>query len=276
MKNLFNFIWRYYFFFLFLLLEVFAGILIIQNNYYQQSVYVQSTNEITGSILRSWNNITDYFSLRERNRVLSEENARLRSESVNSFLKTDRNVFIFQDTLYMLQYEYINVKVISNSFKKRNNYLTLNKGRLQGVSKDMAVVSSTGIVGIVKDVSSNFSSVISVLHKDSKISAKIKKNGYVGTVIWDGVDSKRGTLLDIPTHVELKKGDTIITSGYSLIFPEGITIGTVSDFSIKQGDSFYTLNFDFSTNFNNVSSVYVIKNVMKEEQKKLQEKTQHD
>jgi len=156
-----------------------------------------------------------------------------------------------------------------NTTNKRNNYLTLNKGSNQGIAKDMGVITSTGIVGIVKEVSANFSSVISVLHKETKISAKVKKNGHLGTVIWTGGDYSNGELIDIPTHVKPVIGDTIITSGYSTSFPEGIMIGTISDFKIVKGDNFYTITIKFSTDFNNISYAYVIRNIMKDELDKL-------
>ena len=269
MRNLFDFLVRQYFFFLFIILEVICFIIIVQNNYYQRSSFVNSSNEISGELLSTVNNISQYFSLKDANRKLSEENARLLSESKKYYLKTDNRIFTYDDTLYRQQYQYVSAKVVKNTTGKRNNYLTLNKGSNQGITKDMGVITSTGIVGIVKEVSANFSSVISVLHKESKISAKVKKNGHLGTVIWTGGDYSYGELIDIPTHVKPVIGDTIITSGYSTSFPEGVMIGTISDFKIVKGDNFYTITIKFSTDFNNISYAYVIKNIMKDELDKL-------
>lgn len=269
MRIFFLFLWHRHFFFLFLILEVISFILIVQNNYYQRSGFINSTNKFSGNILTTFNNISQYFSLKDANRKLSKENARLLSESKKFYMKTDDHMFYYNDTLYRQQYEFINTKVINNSTNKRNNYITLNKGSRQGITKDMGVITSTGIVGIVKEVSSDFSSVISVLHKDMKISAKMKKNGHIGTVIWKGGDYRYGELIDIPTHVKPTLGDTIITSGYSSMFPEGVMIGTISDYKIEKGDNFYSIVIKFSTDFNSISYAYVVRNIMKGELDKL-------
>jgi len=276
MKNFFQFLLRQHFFFIFLLLEVISFLLLVQNNLYQRSSFINSTNTFTGNILTSINNVSQYFSLKDANRKLAEENARLLNESKKYYMKTNEQVFLYQDTLYRQQYEFISAKVIGNTTNKRNNYLTLNKGSRQGIQKDMGVVTSNGIVGIVKEVSPNFSSVISVLHKDTKISAKVKKNGHLGTVNWSGGDYRYGELVDIPTHVKPTIGDTIITSGYSSSFPEGIMIGTISDFRIEKGDNFYTITIKFSTDFNNISYAHVIRNIMKDELNKLTKDSQND
>jgi rod shape-determining protein MreC len=196
---------------------------------------------------------------------LSEENARLLSESKKWYIKTDRNVFVYNDTIYKQQYRFISAKVISNTTNKRNNYLVLGKGSIDGISKDMGVITSSGIVGIVKEVSQNYCSVISVLHKDSRISAKIKKNGQIGTILWKGGNFRYGELIDIPTHIKPTLGDTIITSGYSTSFPEGIIIGTIADYKVEKGDNFYTIRVRFSSDFNSISYTSVIQNIMKDE-----------
>jgi rod shape-determining protein MreC len=263
-------------FFLFLILEVISLILIVQNNQYQKSSFINTTNEISGNILTSFNNISQYFSLKEANRKLSEENARLLSESKKYFMKTEDRIFYYNDTLYRQQYQFVSAKVIRNSTNKRNNFLTLNKGSNQGVEVGMGVITSTGIVGIVKEVSYNFSSVISVLNKEIKVSAKMKKNGHIGTVIWEGGDYQHGKLIDVPTHVKPAIGDTIISSGFSTSFPEGILIGTISDFKIEKGDNFYTITIKFSTDYNSISYAYVIRNIMKNELDKLEKNQNYD
>lgn len=269
MKNFFNFLLRQYFFFLFIILEVISCILIVQNNNYQRSGFINSTNEITGSLLSAINDISQYLSLKETNKILSEENARLIAESKKFDIKTHDSTHYRRDTGYHHQYEFVSVKVIRNSTNKRNNYLMLNKGSLEGITKDMGVISSTGVIGIVKEVSANFSTVISILHKDLKISCKIKKNGQLGTAVWKGKNYLYGDLIDIPTHVRPVTGDTIITSGYSTSFPEGIMIGTINNYKIEKGDNFYTISIKYSTDFNNISYAYVIKNIMKDEMDKL-------
>lgn len=276
MRNFFVFLWKQYFFFLFLILEIISIILVVQNNFYQRTTFINSASNFSSSILGTFNNISEYFSLREANKRLAEENARLLSDSKKWFLQTDHKIFYCNDTLYRQQYEFVSAKVVKNTTSKRNNYLILNKGSNHGISKDMGVITSAGIVGIVKDVSPNFCSVISVLHKESKISAKVAKYGQIGTVVWNGGNYKFGDLIDIPTHVKPTLGDTIITSGYSTSFPEGILIGTISDYKIEKGDNFYTITIRFATDFNSIAYANIVRNLTKDEQDKLEMETQGD
>ncbi len=276
MRNFFNFLIRQYFFFLFLILEIISFVLIVQYNYYQKSSFINTTNNISGGILSSFHSISEYFSLRETNQKLAEENARLLSEAAKFYLKTDTLTHFQKDTIYNRQFVFTTAKVLSNSTNRRNNYLTLNKGSKHGISIDMGVISSNGIVGIVKEVSSHFSSVISVLNKETKISAKIRKNGQIGTIIWEGGDYRYGHLIDIPTHIKPLIGDTIITSGFSNSFPEGILIGTISDFKIEKGDNFYTITIKFLNDFNSISYVNIIQNLMKPELDELTKNNKND
>ncbi|HEX7410604.1 MAG TPA: rod shape-determining protein MreC [Bacteroidales bacterium] len=265
MRNLIAFVIRYHFFLLFLLLEAFAFVLIANSTYYQQASILNTSNLITGKVYGAFDNVTDYLSLRQTNYILSEENARLRKATSLSFLKADTNSFFVNDTINKLRYTYIAAKVINNSVNKRNNYIMLNKGRKQGIQKDMAVITSNGIVGTVVSVSDNFSWVMSVLNKRTKISGRIKKNNQMGTIIWEGKDFSVGTLSDIPAHVKIAKGDTIVTSGFSYIFPAGIFVGTIKDFRVEQGDHFYVIPFIFGVDFNSLDYVYVVKDLSKKE-----------
>ncbi len=275
MRQLFNFLLKYYFFILFVVLEVFAFIMIANNNYYQEGRMLNTANQLTGSVYQYYNNIFDYFNLKETNRQLAAENAILHAQIDNSFVKITNKIFSKGDTTYKQQYQYVDAKIISSSTGKRNNYLMLNKGFEQGIRNDMAVISPTGIVGIVNGVSNNYCSVMSVLHSEIKITAKVKKNNYLGTVVWEGGSYKTGTLVDIPSHVVINKGDTIITSGHSLDFPEGIPIGTIADYRVNQGDNTYRISINFLADYKKLDYVYVIRNLFKEEQLKLKE-LQHE
>jgi rod shape-determining protein MreC len=209
--------------------------------------------------------ITQYFSLRSVNKQLMDENTRLRSQIPGTYLTTDQNIFTFRDTLHQRQFQYLNARVINNTVRNRNNHMTINKGRLHGIRPDMGVIGPNGVIGIVKDVSGNFSSVISLLHSDMQISAKIKKNNHLGTILWEGFDHRKVTMLYIPPHVELEKGDTIITSGFSQIFPEGIAIGVIDEFEVRRGDNFYTIEVKLFTDFNKLGYVHVVQNIFREE-----------
>lgn len=276
MRPLLQFLVKHVNFFLFILLEFFAFFYIIKSNYYQQSVFINSANAVTGGIYKMHSNVTDYLSLKITNKILAEENAKLRNTQQSAFLKTNNKTYVIGDTLYQQQYEYTEAKVIANSINKPNNYITLNKGYNQGIRKEMGVVASQGVVGIVKDVSANFSTVTSVLHSKSKISAKIKKNNYIGTIVWEGGDERLANLKDIPTHVKISSGDTIVTSGYSLIFPGGIMIGRVYLYDNNKENDFYNIKIRLNTDFNNISYVYIVKSLMKDELEALKTKTQHD
>jgi len=270
-RHLFAYIIKHYFFFLFLFLEIIAFLFVVQNNY-QRATFLNSSGQVTGTVFNTFNNISEYFTLKTSNVILAEENARLRESQPVSFLKTDTLVYYQHDSLF----KYISAKVISNTVNKQKNYLMLNKGSSSGIEKDMGVITSKGIVGTVVDVSENFSRVMSILHESNKINARIKKNDHIGNVEWDGEYYAQGLLTDIPTHVNLYKGDTIITSGNSFIFPEGILVGTVNEHLVDKGDKFNKAKIDFSVDYNNLYFVYVIVNLLKDEQINLETQNETD
>ncbi len=265
MRNLATFIWKNNYFFLFGILQLFSLWLVVENSIFQRSAIISSSNTVSGSFLSIYNGIEQYFYLKYNNAELVKENAMLLSKAKNAFLVTDKTEFLSNDTLYRHQFSYYNAQIISNSIKKQNNYLILDKGSKMGVEKEMAVISPAGIVGIVKDVSPNFCSVISLLHQDTRVNAKIKRTGFIGTVLWDGTDYRYARLIDIPYHLNVRYGDTVITSGYSTIFPEGIMIGTVTNIKPNKNDNFYNITVKLATDFNKIDHVYIIKNHFKSE-----------
>ncbi len=222
------------------------------------------------------NSIYDYFHLTEINRQLAEENARLKALELASYNITDKQIFIINDSLYKQEYSYIEAKVVNNSVNRRKNYLTINKGTIHGIKKDMGVISPQGVVGIITHASPHYATVMSVLHIDTKISAQQLHTNHMGSLTWGGTNYRKGKLNDMPTHVVLHPGDTIITSGFSAIFPHGIPIGYVIDYSLKDGSMFYDINIAFATDYNNLSYVYVVNNVHKTEQIILEKRTQND
>jgi len=274
MRNILVFIVRYHFLLLFLLLEFFSIYLMVNSTYYQSSAILKAGSRITGRFYTTISNATDYLKLSTTNEQLARENALLRQTKGVSFLKNDTSSFWIKDTLYKQQYQYIVSKVVLNTVGKRNNYIMLDKGSRSGIQKDMAVITSNGIVGTVVNVSENFSWVMSMLNKHTRISGRITKNNQMGTIIWNGIDHMYGTLTDIPAHVKIAKGDTIVSSGYSYIFPAGLMIGTITDFRVEQGDHFYTIPFKFSVDFNALQYVYVVRNLMKDEQEALEKSTE--
>jgi len=206
-RQLFAYILKHYFFFLFVLLEAFSFSLVVQNNY-QRASFLNSTNFITGRVFTTFSNITDYFSLKKANEKLLQENVALRNRLEESSVVFDTMEYFSADTLY----RFIGAKVIKNSISGQKNYLMLNKGSENGIEQDMGVISSRGIVGTIIEVSENYSLVMSVLHINNRINARIRKNNHLGNMEWDGRDYRFGLLTDIPVHVNLNGGDTIITS----------------------------------------------------------------
>lgn len=276
MKNIFVFIWRNHFVFLFLVLQSFSFYLLVQTNNYQRASFINSANAVSGNMLSIYNGIRDYFYLKRTNEQLAAENAELKKQSANAYFRYDVQVFNVNDTVYRQQYIYRAAKVVNNTVNKRVNFLTLNRGNLHGIEKDMAVVTPDGVVGIVKDVSENFSTVISMLNINSKISAQVKSNNYFGSIVWNGDNASEVDLVDIPSHVRLLKGDTVVTTSFSTIFPEGIIIGTIIDFHLRDGENFYSVKVKPGVDFRNVTNVYVIGNLLKNEQQKLEEKAEND
>jgi rod shape-determining protein MreC len=273
MRSLFLLLLRYNFTLLFLFLLTISFYLIILNNNFQQVAFFNSTNRIAATVLEAVNYVKEYINLKENNSSLARENANLKTLMPDSFYEMNALQTVVDDTLRKQQYTYITARVVNNSINRRNNYLTLDKGSLHGVEKDMGVISSSGVVGIVKDVSTHYSTVMSVLHKNTKISARFKNNHYFGSVVWDGTDGREATLLDIAKHVKFNVGDTLVTTVYSSIFPEGVIVGVVNGSDIKQGDNFYRIKLTLSANFANLSHVYIVDNLLKKEQLDLEAMT---
>lgn len=276
MRNLLKFLIHYHVAFLFVALEVVAFTITIQNNFYQRASFINNTTEISGNIYRIYSSVVEYFNVRNENDKLALENTALRKLLKSNYIINDKNIQQANDLIYKQKYDYINAKVINNSVFRQTNYITLNKGRNQGIKPDMGVINSQGIVGIVKDVSYNFSIVIPTININAHISAKIKKTDYFGTLSWDGKDYRYALLNEIPFHVKVSKGDTVVTSGYSSIFPEGIIIGVVKDFNFNQGNNFYNIYIQLSTDFMNLNHVNVVSNLYKDEQKILENSVTHD
>jgi len=273
MRNLFILLWRNNFTLLFLLLWTFCFYLVIKNNNFQQVSVFNSTNRAVATLMEGVNYVKEYINLKENNANLARENANLKTLMPESFYEVSALRQVVSDSLRRQQYSYINARVVNNSVNRRNNYITLDRGSVHGITKDMGVISSTGVVGIVKDVSPHYCTVMSVLHKNTRISTRFRKNNYFGSLIWEGDSPGEATLTDIAKHVKFKEGDTLVTTMYSSIFPEGIMVGTVSGSDIKKGENFYRINVALSTNFSNLSHVYIVVNLMKEEQQQLEQET---
>lgn len=259
---------------MFLCLEFICILILIKNNGYQGSSLLNSSNAISANIYEVQANAKEYLLLKDENEKLAEQNNFLLNRLKLGYAAIPLKVYVKHDTLYRQDYEFLSGKVINSSINKRNNYLTLNIGKQQGIKNDMAVITSNGIIGIVKDVSPNFSSVMSILHKDVRVYCQLKKDGVYGPLIWDGSDYRYSNLTNIPTYSKIQKGDTVITSSLSGIFPEGLLVGFVESFERRQNESFYTVKVRLSADFKKVNHISVIKYNKKAERDSLELKSQ--
>jgi rod shape-determining protein MreC len=269
MRNLLNFLSTYNNIIIFLLLEAFSVYLLTSSNDYHTSVFLGGVRSFTAKVEKKADGVLDYLNLNEKNRLLSEENLILREELErikSSIPTTAMSATSFIGDHY---FKWELGKVINNSVNKQRNFITLDKGRKDGVIPDMAVVGPNGVVGIIVSASDNISLAMSILNLDFRMSARIRKNGYFGSLTWDGHNQRTVQFNEIPYHVEVVVGDTIETSGYSAIFPAGLLVGVVSDIDRGGGD-FFRIDVDLLTDFKKLNYVYIVKNNLQNEQKELE------
>jgi rod shape-determining protein MreC len=265
MRNLLNFLVRYNNLIIFLLLEGIAIYLVVTGNDYQNLRVLKNMRVLTIGIEKKIASTKAYLNLRDINEKISQENAVLMNRMQRMISGENRPFFSVSDTILQQQYVFTSAEIINNSTNRQKNFLTLNKGKKQGIDVDMAVISPDGVAGIIVSSSDNFSVAMSLLNIDFHLSARLKSNGYFGSVSWDGRDFRYAILNEIPQHVIVNKGDTIQTTGYSAIFPQGVLVGVVSDYE-KTGGDFYTIRIFLATDFKKINYVTVISNLRKSEQ----------
>lgn len=265
MRNLFLFLQKHRLFILFLFLMLVSITLTVQFNQYQRSVFINSANAITGRLFITTSSIKNYFLLSAQNEDLRNQIADLKTKMRESYYVDTVSAIHINDTIFKQQYAYIAAKVIDNSILSEQNYLTLDKGKRHGVEKGQGVICGDGVVGVVTDVSERFAVVMSVLNKRSAVSQKIGEGNYFGTLTWDGKSYRYAQLEGVNRFAEIKKGDKVRTSGYSINFPENVKVGKISSVLLEEGSNFFTIEVELSTNFANLHSVYIIQNLFKQE-----------
>lgn len=269
MQQIFNFLIRNKNTILFLFLLALSVFFTIQNHSFHKSSFISSANSLTGSVYSWANDFDKYMHLDEYNERLMEENRQLRNVLTN--LNDTISVENYTDTSsFDGTYYFRTARVINNNYSKPNNFLTLNQGKEAGIKSEFGVITSKGVIGIVDRVNNRFSRVISILNSESKINAQLNKSNHFGSLIWNGENPNIVQLVDVPRQAPVKKGDTIVTGGRSLIFPEGILIGRIEDFELDQSQSYYTINIKLFNDMTNIGYVYVIENLDKEEIKELE------
>ena len=275
MRNLLNFLLKYNYWFLFILLEVICFVLLFRFNNYQQSVYFTSANVVTGKVYEVSGSVSSYFHLKSVNEDLLDRNMLLEQQIANleNALRERQVDSVIVNSIRNLDnkdYQIFKAHVIRNSLNQADNYITLDKGSSSGIRPEMGVVDGNGVVGIVYKTSPNYSLVISVLNSKSSISCKIVGSEYFGYLKWEHGDSRYAYLKDLPRHAEFNLGDTVVTSGYSTVFPAGVMVGTVDDMSDSNDGLSYLLKIKLATDFGKVSNVRVIARTGQEEQKALE------
>lgn len=286
MNNLLNFLIKNSYWFVFIFLELICFYFVFNENSYQKSVYLNSSNQVVGSIYSVSGTVNSYFDLKEQNQHLLEEYAEMQKEILilKDYIETTsrdslKTKAFLEDSLHKdnsSNYSFTTARVINNSISKYNNTITINKGKNDGIDVDMGVISEKGLVGLVRAVSDNRAIVQPILNPDSRFSCKISDSNTPGTLIWEGGDPRYASLTDYPKFEKVEKGDTIITSGFSGFFPEGILVGTVEDYKSQTNDNFYNIRVKLSTDFSSLKDVIIVKNKMIGEQRKLESEVRND
>jgi rod shape-determining protein MreC len=268
MRTLLRFIQKYSNLILFLFLEAIAVAFMVQSSNFQRSKLVGFNRQISGYLYSRVDGAREYFSLKEVNQQLADENLALRNrlDQLSSLMDS---ATVVSEYIEAVHYYYVPSRVVHNSVYKQYNYMTLDKGKKDGIFRDMGVISDRGLVGIVYESSNNFSTVIPVINRDFRLSVKIRSNNYAGILQWEGDSPLYAMLSEIPFHVDLREGDTIVTSGFSSIFPEGIMVGEIDAFSLEQGN-FYDIRIRLYNDFQQLYHVNIIRNYRQEEQLNLE------
>ncbi len=276
MRKLFAFFKRFQVFLLFIGLQSLSLYIYFTFLSFPKTQIITSTNFVTGKILLAKNDVTKLFNLSNTNLKLQQENIKLRQKNPISLIQITRKSVKIDDTLFHQQYEYIPATVINSTFDKRNNYFTLNVGSLQGIKRDMGVFSDAGVVGVVHFVSEHFSIVKSVLTKDINIDVMVEKTDVHGLLKWDGTHARFGKITGISNDLRIKKWRKVVTRGGSAMFPKGIPVGKVSSIASIEGQPLWDVTILFSEDYRKIQRVYVIKNLLKTEQEKIESQIPED
>lgn len=270
MRNLLDFISKCRTWIVFTFYVILSCILLFQHNPYQHHIYMTSAGYVASTIYGAASNVTSYFHLRGINEDLQHRNASLELEVINLRRQLDKYKEVhYADTMTVAEvlqpYDFIIAHVINNSISRPFNYITIEKGSNDSIRPEMGVVDQNGVVGIVNIVGPNSARIISLLNPNLRLSCKVKGSDYFGSLVWDGRSPHQALLEEMPRHVRFQKGDTIVTSGYSAVFPSGIPVGVIEGSARNDGDNFFTLRIRLLTDFSQLSTVRIIRNNMRDE-----------
>lgn len=253
---------------IFLGLQGLCFLLLISNNDYQKTAFINGASGFIGGVSNTSRNVQDYFELKRVNGELAAENAMLREllqQPISGSLDSLKQYIYETDSLDSVQYRFIPAEVVQNNFRMTNNFFLINKGSNDSIAPGMGVISSLGIVGKIRDVSKNYAQGISVLNTKNPISIKHKTSGRIGTLIWNGTDEKSADVLYMTPDVPIAIGDTILTSSYNAVFPKEILAGIVSAVETDENKTYLNIKIRLAVDFARISQVYIVKNEMKPE-----------
>jgi rod shape-determining protein MreC len=276
METLIRFFIKNSYTFLFIFLEILAFNFIISNNNTKKQQFASSANSFTGYFQEKVNKVTDFLDLEEQNKILFEQIRQQNKNSSNLYKYSTAKFQRYVDSTRILMFDYIDAEVIRNSIDQKHNNITLNVGSKQGVETGMAVIAADGAVGVVRDVSKNFCVVVSLLNIDLGISGKLLHDNHFGSIQWNGDNDFMLYFNFIPNRVAVSIGDTVVTSGYSFLFPKNIPIGTITEVKKDVSTSFYILKAKPCVSFSSLNRVWVVKNELKNELDSLQSKSENE
>lgn len=281
MRNIFLFIRRYFNFLSFLALQALALSFLFRYNKFHEAAFAGVANEITGRVNEQYNTVDYYFKLKKANENLVKENVALREMLRSNYQSPDTTQKLIVDSIWVdslkpfQRYVYREAKVVGSFITTQTNFITIHRGSNQGVRPDMAVIGSNGVVGRVVNTSANYSTVMTMISRQFKVDGKLKNSGERGSIGWDGQNPRIVQMRNIPKSVKIQKGDSVLTSELSSIFPPNILIGTVDSVMNDPSTNFYNLRLKTGTNFSTVQFVYVVQNTQLEEQQKLENATRN-
>lgn len=271
MRNFLAFIKRFQVLMFFGLLQGISFTIYFTYSEYPRSKYLTTASYVNGSILEARFSLTKHFNLSANNNVLQKENAELLMNQPKSLMSLDHGYVTVNDSLHLQQYEYIPGTVIQSTHTKVNNYFTINIGHAQGVSRGMGVIAPEGIVGKIHAVSEHYAVVKSCLTDHSNFDIMIKKSGQFGTLHWNAKNYRKGTMNGVSNDIKIDKWSSIVTRGGGGIFPRGIPVGKVLKTEHIEGKPLWDISLIFAVDFSTIQNIYVVKNILKFEQQKLEE-----
>lgn len=274
MRNLFRFLVRYHLFLLFLAAQVWALTSAFNVSPYHRSYVWNTAQAAAATIQKIYTDAENYTRLREINRDLARENSELRAKLSSSRMDQSVRKHSFSDTLQ--SYTYQEAEVINASFHKRSNYLTINRGYLQGVRPGQGVISPRGVVGVVHEVSKHFSTIVPILHRRTRLSGSMARSKHFGSVVWEGGNHRIATMVDVPRQANVKKGDWVLSDTRSGLYPSGVKIGQVKSFALDPSSQSFVLDIVLAVDFATLQTVYVVDYLYKKERSALEAQAEQD